>query len=340
MRLNYKKAIAAFILILFFPAIIIVSYFCSFKIIKAIDLNIFNLYASDGFSTTNPYLNNEVLKNTIIADAVTQVFGKTEKKFTTTQEAYKFLLDNKENANRILLQNHEYKKYMDDNGLSINGFWNFAEKMGKLDENIINAIIYIWLLIYVLIFYFFFGYRKGIFITVFLIYTLTVINSYSDGLLSYALYRPFTNFIAIFNTEALSLNEHLMMFNSFFPTLKEAILTYILLDTAYQIAVDRKYKKNVFLFREILYSLKIMKHTLIKNKGGNFYITKLHINFYPLIYVLKRKRKRDSNSNELFNLMTSIQNRKFSYKPDELFLIVTKMICLIEQNKHLISYVK
>lgn len=338
--MNWKKTLVAFILILLFVPTIVISYFYSFEIIKGIDSNIFNLYASNGTSTTNAYLNDEVFQNAIIANAINQVFEENEEQPQTTQEAYRILLNNKENANALLLQNDEYQKYMIDNGLDKNGFWSFAEKTGELDDNIIKAVIYIWLLVYVLIFYFFFKYRKGIYVTAFLIYILMATNDYSGGLCSYVLYHPFTNLISIMNIEAISLSDYSMMFTSLLPALKEAILTYILLDTVHQISVEKKHRKNIFLIRQVLCSLKIAQRTLLQSQGGDFRITKLCVQFYPVTRIISRKQKKDSNSNELCNLITMLQDCKFPYKRNELLPIISNAICLMEQNKYLVEFIK
>lgn len=333
--MNSKKAIASIVLLLLVLPGVIVSYFCSFEFINRIDENIYNLYASNGASEINPY--NEVFQNADIANSINQIYEESGEQLRTKQEVYRFLLSRKEAVNEVLRQN---SKYMDEKNLTIDGFWDFAEKLGELDDNIIYAVIYIWLLVYTLIFYFFFKLRKSLYIAGFLLYMLITANTYSCGLLSWALYHPFTELFALITKETMTAADYSMIIAHLLPDTKEAILTFVLLDTAYQIGVDRRHRGNTFFVRKIFCSLTIIQRALIENQNKDFYITKLRIQFNPVIQIIRRKQKKDRNSKTLCAQIALLQGCELSYKPNDMLPIVSKTIDLMKQNRYLRKYIE
>lgn len=335
MKKVIKRYVQFVVLFSLVSPIMMLAYMNSYKLINKIDNRIYDMYATSGKYTQNMFFSKDIEEKTNIYSELNNLVIKDEIEINRMQDFCNELLNNKSGVNELLENNVNYIKYLENENLTIDEFWFFVSKMSSLDINILKDILYIIMLILVLILYFVFNWRKGIYIVIFILYFIFILNDFSGGLFSYIIYEPLQNLNQFIKLDRMSIETYSTIFDLLLPITKESILTFILLDTVCQTIKDQKQKKKENLINETLSSLKLIRVALMSYKLQDYiYITGLRINFLPLIKIFSEKKyKQDKNATELLKLMKLFdENNQYALSQKELEEKIVITIKLIENT--------
>ncbi|WP_139129222.1 hypothetical protein, partial [Paenibacillus nuruki] len=228
--LDIKKLLLSILILIFWFPLFLLIWSQSYNLINSIDPGIYIRFATDNKYNVDKFFNEEIDEKTNIYSVIYNALKDTKfENVANKQSLYNYLWKEKKLVTTIITENKEYTKYLKENNLTINDFWMYIEKMTTLDETLLNGSFYISTLIEILIFYFIFKYRLRIYLVAFFIYTFFNLNAFTFDIFGNLLF-PFLRSYYSFIGNSLNYEDYQKMIKISLPTIKEALLTYIIID--------------------------------------------------------------------------------------------------------------
>lgn len=274
-----------------------VIFINTYTIINFLNPEIYYRYASEGEFTKDVYLSEDIEKNTNIFNDIKKIaeINSQDMQINTRQGLYRVLVVDHDVTKQVLEKNQKYKDHLEKNNLDLDGLLLFAENFSKLDENIIRAGFYLSFIILLMAYLLLFKYRKRIYLAGAALYIFSNLDLFSDGL--------FGNIMYYLIDKWLTYEEYTLYLNSLIPTLKEAILTFIIIDTMVQVYRDKKLSTRTYSIKHVYFSLEKIKNFIDLNTEKLIYMrpSRLSIDFSEIIKLHSKnaKDKQDMAINEL-----------------------------------------
>ncbi|MBU5676815.1 hypothetical protein KQI88_10330 [Alkaliphilus sp. MSJ-5] len=323
------KILNAFLMPLIAIGLVIYLYSFTYSTINFIDSGIFNLYATHGKYDYNPFLSQEIDEKTKIYSTLLSNFEIT--KVNRIQDLYEKILEDKEFSRNILEGNKEYTNYLKGMGLDINELFYYGERIMKLDESILNGAYYFMALSVIIIYALFYKFRLGIYISGAVIYLLSNLSNFTNQLSSYFIVTIMNK---IDNNIEISSLDNLR--DSFFPAIKEAILTYIILDVIFESINSKKQVDLNHEMKKFYYSIYNIVDYYDHNKHNfdNVKFVKLHISINKIKKFLVKNRS-DDYCRKILECVETVVN----IKKDERNLIIVDNELFIDKLREIIDYI-
>ncbi len=281
-----KGLIAVLLLYLFIP-ISSFFYFLSYEIINKVDTSSYIRYATNGNYNEDIYFKKALDENISLEDTFISIIGKKDP-YDRKQDLFKALLKDERLFRKKISENTEYVSYLEKTNVTIDDLISFMKKLIDLDNLILTASVYLASLLYIFVYYILFKYRKRIYIGAAILYFILVLDSFTAGVLSATLIPYFQK------NGDMNYEQFMIFFKSLLPAIREATLTFIIVDTVVQYYVDRKNKLFIYRFKKAYYSLEKALNGIntMRNKNTHFRVTQIDVDF-NIIYKLCRMNKGD-----------------------------------------------
>lgn len=238
--LKFTIAILLFLITLI---LFIGSYMGLFNIVNALDVKAFYRYASDGKFDQDVYLQGAIKAETGLNDTLTSI-SPNSIGASFSREELRFLLKDQKLLEERLNGNPDYIVYLQKHDSTVSDVVYYMKKITSLDDIVLYAAMYIAALFYILNLYFLLKLRMSIFILSGLLYFILVVDSFMSGIFLDAFFPLIRNLNKLFNEGALKSYEDYRIFSkNFLPAIREAALTFIILDTVVQSIKDAKKRK-------------------------------------------------------------------------------------------------
>ncbi len=211
---------------------------------------------------------------------------------------------------KTINQNEKYIEYLNTKNISQEDLLEFIKKMSNIDYPLIFMSIYLSLLIEILVIYFIFKIRLSLFGIAFFIYAFINLNIFSEGIFSSLFYPSLQKFLEWYYRGSfyLEYNDYVTLINQIMPAMKEALLTFIIIDVVGQFFTDKREKKSRQKLRFILRSMENMIEYLNTNSIKNVKVKKAKVVDFNFLLHFSRKYKHDKKLNELTILLKSKQS--------------------------------
>ncbi|MCB2300119.1 methyl-accepting chemotaxis protein [Clostridium tagluense] len=210
-------------------------YFLSFNIVNKVNPQSYYLYATNGKYNKDIFFSDSVNKTTKIFDgAITEIVKKTNTKISRKQDIFGAIVNNPKLSEKLISANKKYMDYLDKQNLEIDDVINYSVKMYEVDNNIMKASFYLAFTICILIDLFCLKNRKRIYVVALIVYLLSNLDSFTVGLSSQTIYNlPFIS-------SKMTHDDFQLFLAIMLPALKEAFLTFIIVDSIYQALLQVK----------------------------------------------------------------------------------------------------
>lgn len=287
------KNVFAAILFLGFVPITMCMYMISYTVINVLDDSSYIRYATNGKYNEDIFF-KVARKEIVHLDDMLEEFMKNELvtiEFKRQQDLFQEILKKENSFKNKVLQDPVYRAYLDKNNLTEDDAINYITKISQLDNVMLNASMFIVSLIYIAVYYFAFKYRKRIYLGSGLLYLVLMLDTFSSGLLSNALYPYFKQIFSDVNYE-----DYTLFIKGMLPAVKEATLTFLMFDAVFQYYVSRKNKriaselKNTF---DSLQEILNIQKDVEKAPNVNLIILKQFPNRSMTLYKFCKRNKQE-----------------------------------------------
>lgn len=310
--LKFSSSLLLFIVMLYFSVMI---YMGLFQLVNTMDIKSYYRYASDGKFSVDIYFKEAQEKGTQVSDTLNKILPE-DTTATRPQEYFNILLKNEKLLREELNKNYEYMDYLEVNDITLNDVITYMNKIVDLDNNFLNAAMYIAMLIYILILYLLYKWRISIFISTGILYLILVVDSFMSGILLDACF-PFFQEIYMLSMEiqketnySFSYEDHLFFSKSILPATREAALTFIILDTVVQSVKNSKKRKRCSNFLALYFAIDDTLNSLrqIKQVNPDVVITKLNAVNFEVVHLLFKENKKDNYLREAKETLDGLKN--------------------------------
>lgn len=210
-------------------------YFYGFKIVNMIDTKSYYLSATNGKYDKEIFFSKSVNDETkIVDDTLNEIIEETESKITRKIDIFGAIANNANLSKKIISKNKKFMDYLNKQNLGIDDVINYCQRMYDVDSSMLKAGFYLAFTICILIDLFFLKHRKRIYGVALLVYLFSNLDVFTGSLSSQTIYH--LPFIA----KDLTHEEFQLYLTTMLPALKEAFLTFIILDTIYQTKLQDK----------------------------------------------------------------------------------------------------
>lgn len=261
-------------------------------------------YATGGRDDKNIFFSSEIDENTKVIDTINLIDFSEALADKRIQTVCKTINKNKNKIRKNLMANEAYMKYLDDNELTIDDFFSYAEKISALDDNFIKSSFFISCLIIIYICVVKFSWRKCFYWFAGIIYSFEVLSQFtgmqSDNLIYYALFQKTQTYDNYITTMPILLDA-----------LVQSILTFIIFDYLFQKYGD----KRVVIIDNFLVDLNcivdgIESRTITPVKIGESW-RRVTYKFLRVCKKSARKYKRKKIYDKIFRQMDSSDEKQY-----------------------------
>ncbi|MCP1135285.1 hypothetical protein NKT34_18455 [Paenibacillus polysaccharolyticus] len=291
--LKVTSASIVFLVILFF---IVIVYSLLYELVNVLDVKAYFRYASEGKFEQDFYFTEAEKAKTGIRSSL-KVFLPDDVAPSRLQEYFKLYLQDETLLKKKMNENNKYIEYLKSNNVTVDDAVLYMKRIINLDEIFLYAAWYVGMLLFILILYFLYKWRISIFILSGILYFILVIDSFTAGIFLDAFFPVFQNIHSysgkvIGTFDLLSYDDYLRISKSFLPAIREAALTFIILDTVVQSLKDSKKRRRSSRFLVAYVELEFTLHFLSEIKE-NLIITNLKTVNLEEIYDLCKENKSD-----------------------------------------------
>ncbi|MGG1643668.1 hypothetical protein ACIFQM_20835 [Paenibacillus sp. NRS-1782] len=302
--MNTRKAVFSFLLLIFYIPICMLLWFSTYGLINSIDPGIYIQFATENKYHDDIFFSKEIDGKTKIYDTINQTLGnKDVDRINNKQALYAYLLKNKKLLFNQISKNESYMKYLQENNLGLNDLFLYIERMTNLDQTLLNGCFYLVALLEILLFYFVFHYRIRIYLIAAVLYTFSNLNIFTLGIFGNMFYPLSKAYFSLMQND-FKYENYTIILNSFVPTFKEALMTYIIIDAIGQYYKDKNGRHISYHIKTIYYSIPIVLKELkfIDKTNPSICVKKVKIEFSYLLSYCKRN-KRDIYLQEITKLL-------------------------------------
>lgn len=277
-------------------------YMLSFNIINILDESSYIRYATNGKYNEDVFFKG-ALKMDVDLNPMLEELVKVKVK--RPQELFKEILKDEYLFRQKVSLNHDYLTYLDKNNLTVNDVVAYMNKISELDNLMLVASLYIVALIYIIIYYFGFKYRKRIYLGAGILYFMLMLDSFSSGLISNALYPHVKKWFEG------DYENYVLMSKGMLPAIKEATLTFLYFDTVIQFYVD---KRNKSIASELRYTFNYLESflNLLKKVENNPTVKISKVKNLPHSLTLNKFCKKNKQDRYLSKVRREIEQIKYS----------------------------
>ncbi|WP_426349394.1 hypothetical protein ACPWSR_16895 [Alloiococcus sp. CFN-8] len=274
-----------------------VLYFATYQLINHTDTSIYTRYATDNKYEEDIFFNEKVEENTGI---LTELKENIDEMGTikSKQDFARVLSVNKDKVEQIINGNSKYKKYLSDQGSSVNELLEWSKKTAELDDNILQLSLFLICIIFAGTTVIIFKCRKTFYFIAGIIYTITIMSMFSGGISDYLVLKAMNVFLSL-GRQTLSYQDMDTIKTIFIQAYKESMVAFIIFDTIIQLFqgdMERKRKEEI---QYIIYTLDYQINFLEKYKDDDYkYTTRLRI---PVTTLLKQCLKKQKSLERNFN---------------------------------------
>ncbi|WP_312046499.1 hypothetical protein [Anaerotignum sp.] len=322
-----KGLLAVCILYLFMPFTLFI-YFQSYVIINTVDTSSYIRYATNGRYNEDVYFKKAVEEKVQIQDIIINTIGEDQSeeekqelieellRSGRKQDVFVELLKNEKVFRERINGNEEYINYLEQKSLSVDELVSFMNKLIKLDELMLTASIYISSLIFIFLYYGVFKYRKRIYLAAATLYFMLVLDSFTGGLLSNIAYPYFIQ------VGKMGYEEYLVFVKGMLPAMREATLTFIIVDTVVQYYLERKNRLLSYQIKTAYYSLEkvLIGLNAIKDRD-NIKVHYININFNTILNFCKKNKKDFYLNKAKFQIEENMNVMQNETMPNQIFEI-------------------
>ncbi|AIQ69574.1 hypothetical protein [Paenibacillus graminis] len=301
------KTIFALLLMYVYLPIAFLLYMCSFQVISWLEPNAYYRYATDGKYTEDIFFKGAMGQEIEVSSMLESIVGSQV--FKRPQDLFSAVLKKEDSLRHTLESNNEYMLYLKKNNLTVDHVIAYMKKISDLDDNLMNANLYLTALGIIMVYYLLFKYRNRIYLGAGLLYIFLVIDAFTYNLVSDAFYPQMKRLVS-----DLSYEDYLVTVKGLLPALREATLTFIIFDTVIQSYKDRKNKRLETDLKISYYSLEKVLNILknIINENPKIKLVEVKINKNVILEFCK-KNKQDQYLQDIkkiieHNLQQEIRN--------------------------------
>jgi len=204
----------------------------------------------------------------------------------------------------IALSNKEYMQYLHDNDISLEDLKTYISERAHFNDYLYLTSLYFTFLLISFVTLWVFDYRKGFYIVSFIVYIWASISFFSNGIGDYLLTKPLALISGLFKSSFT--NEDTVFLRTYLlNTLKEALLTIVLIDTVREMVLGGLSTSNIKCIRNTFRTLEIqINHLEGKSIKSSKFIGRLII---PSQGIEKKYKK---SNQELVQILSFLRNNK------------------------------
>lgn len=311
-----KSIIAMIMLVMYVPLNIWLSS-SLFNLIMKVDTGIFYRYATDNKYGEDIFFSEKIDKETKIGQTIQEIFQlKGELKTDSTQDTFSKLLEDEHFFIQQIEKNSEYISYLNSKELTTEDLITYMNLIADLNSKIMNGSFYLSALILFLWMYLLFEFRLELYFIAGVLYIFTTLSTFTSGIFSNIFFYPMRWISHIMRVNLDYTFEEYAMYIEFLPTIKEAFLSFIILDTVVLAWRERWKKRRSMKITEIYYSIdeiiNVLSNLEVSNSNSPFIkVSKIKVDFNYL-YKYTKTKKKDSALREVKRLTVMLLYRKQS----------------------------